>query len=83
MRIQQYMREHSLSNVAMGALIGVSTEAVRLWVHGKREISPLAAIKISKATGIPLHEIRADIWAAPPRAAKRRQAGAAAKRAAD
>jgi plasmid maintenance system antidote protein VapI len=64
MHLADYMREHSLSDTDIASAAGVSGEAVRLWRHGKRRISPETARKIEKQLGIPKCVLRPDLWSA-------------------
>ncbi len=71
MTLASYLSEHGLTDGAFAERIGVSDEAVRLWRHGIRKISPKMAKVISKLTGIPRHELRPDIWEPPKPRLKR------------
>lgn len=65
MSLASYMADHSLNDAEVGARLGVTAEAVRLWRHGKRRIAPITAKRIEREFGIPLHLLRPDIWQAP------------------
>lgn len=65
MILAAYMTAHGLTDGDFAQLLGVSDELVRLWRHGRRGISAKRAIEISKATGIPRHELRPDLWEPP------------------
>lgn len=67
--LASYMTERGLNDGELAAMIGVTDEAVRLWRHGRRIISPRRAIQVSKVTGIPRHKLRPDLWDPPPPAA--------------
>jgi DNA-binding transcriptional regulator YdaS (Cro superfamily) len=70
MTLRSYQIAMGLSDRELAAMLGVSDEMVRLLRHGKRQISATRAVSIFKITGIPLHELRPDLWeppaAAPP-----------------
>lgn len=65
MSLASYMLDHDLSDAEMGGRLGVTAEAVRLWRHGKRRIAPVTAKRIEREFGIPLHQLRPDLWQAP------------------
>jgi len=66
------LKRHGLTARQIRDGLGVTSEAVRLWRHGVRKISIPVAIRMSGHFGIPLHELRPDVWA-PPTAARTRR----------
>ena len=65
--IQQYRTRHGLTYGQMAEMAGFSSRSV-VYLHcvNKRVISPESALKYSRALGIPLSELRPDLW--PPTA---------------
>lgn len=83
MSLASYLAEKGLTDGELGTMLGVSAELVRLWRHGRRPISAKRAVDMSKVTGIPLHELRPDLWEPPgdpPRASPNAKPKPAAKR---
>lgn len=74
MSLKDYMSATGKKDADIAAALGVNPEVVRLWRHGRRKINAERAIALSKVTGIPLHELRPDLWEAPPSATMRRSA---------
>ena len=51
--------------VALAGALGVVPSAVTNWSR----VPPMRALDVARITGIPLHELRPDLWAAPEAAA--------------
>ena len=64
-RLASYMSQRGMTDGELAAKLGVSDEYVRLWRVGRRRISAERAVDVSKATGIPRHELRPDLWELP------------------
>lgn len=47
---------------ALGRLIGVRQQAIYSWVHGTGRAPAERVLAIEKATGVPRHELRPDIY---------------------
>jgi DNA-binding transcriptional regulator YdaS (Cro superfamily) len=59
------------NEMILAAIIGVDRTTVHGYRHTEKQLIPAHhARKVAKALGIPLHQIRPDIW--PPRAKARR-----------
>jgi len=74
------LARHGLKRADLAAL-GLNSRAIDYWRSGDRKISIPAAQTISTQLGIPLHELRPDIWpppAKPPAKASRRREAVAA-----
>lgn len=61
--IRAYRQAAGLSQTEFGKLFGVLAPAVCKWEEGK--VSVQYALAVHKATGIPLHDLRPDIYPAP------------------
>ena len=59
MRWQESIRRYGLSRLARG--VGVKPQAVASWIE-KGRIPAERARDVSRETGIPLHELRPDLW---------------------
>jgi transcriptional regulator with XRE-family HTH domain len=59
--IAAYRQAKDLTLEGFGLLVGVKKAAVSKWENG-RSPSPLKAVEIEQATGIPRHELRPDLW---------------------
>jgi DNA-binding transcriptional regulator YdaS (Cro superfamily) len=63
MSLKDYMSATGKKDADIAASIGVNPEVVRLWRHGRRKINAERAIELARVLGIPLHELRPDLWA--------------------
>lgn len=63
--IDTYRKTHGLTYAQMALTAGLSSRSV-VFLHcrGSRTISAKSALKYARAFGIPLHELRPDLW--PP-----------------
>ncbi|KKX29215.1 helix-turn-helix transcriptional regulator [Rhizobium sp. LC145] len=68
-KIKHWRTERSLSIEAAGALVGVSGVQWHRYENGTRRIPAEKAPSISKLTGVPLHEIRPDVFGTAENAA--------------
>lgn len=63
--IDQYRTEHGLSYAKMAAMAGFSARSVvYAHCHNLRVVSAESAVKYNRTFGIPLCQIRPDLW--PP-----------------
>jgi len=81
MRIAEYMLAKGLNDAALGALIGVSGDLVRLWRLGQRVVGAKRVLKVEEVTKIPRHELRPDLY--PPPVPRKRQHSAVSESPAD
>lgn len=51
---------------ALARALDVTPQAVSQWVNGKRPVPPRLAIRIEELTGVSRHELRPDVFGAPP-----------------
>ena len=64
--IQEYCLEHRLSYAELARMIGFKTRAsITQHIKGWRRVSPESALKYHRILGIPLEELRPDLWPAP------------------
>lgn len=62
--IARFRALHELTLDAFGELVGVKKSVVSKWENGIAP-SPQSAIEVERATGIPRHELRPDLWTPP------------------
>jgi DNA-binding transcriptional regulator YdaS (Cro superfamily) len=62
--IDRALTEHGLGNREVATALGISTEAVRRWRVGSNGLRAEPAMEIHRKFGIPLHQLRPDLW--PP-----------------
>ena len=64
--IQEYCLEHRLSYAKLARMLGFKTRAsITQHIKGWRRVSPESALKYHRILGIPLEELRPDLWPAP------------------
>ncbi len=68
MTVDDSMARAGLTDQQAASLLNVSREAVRLWRRGQRRMLPRHARALHASFGIPLHELRPDVWDAPHQA---------------
>jgi len=68
--LTQYRDRHGLTLETFGQRIGLSKVSVWRIENGQQDLKPRLAKVVSHETGIPLWELRPDIWDAPPRNGK-------------
>lgn len=73
MGIAEYMIRKGLTDAALGSLIGVSGDSVRLWRLKLQEIGAKRVLKVEEVTGIPRHELRPDLYPPPVSPAPRKR----------
>jgi DNA-binding transcriptional regulator YdaS (Cro superfamily) len=71
MTLAAYMTLTGKTDAEIADALGVNSEVVRLWRHGHRRISAERAVDLSKVTGIPLYQLRPDLWNPPPQGKRR------------
>lgn len=65
--LEKYMKEHNLTLKKLASIVGWQSSAtVCQHLSGARKITAEAALKYSHALGIPLSDLRPDLW--PPAA---------------
>lgn len=63
--IQEYCLEHRLSYAKLAKMLGFKTRAsITQHIKGWRRVSPESALKYHRILGIPLEELRPDLWPA-------------------
>jgi transcriptional regulator with XRE-family HTH domain len=72
MTLASYLAAKGLTDAQFAAMVGVSGELVRLWRHGRRAVSARRASAVSELTGIPLHELRPDVFKPPAKPTPKR-----------
>jgi DNA-binding transcriptional regulator YdaS (Cro superfamily) len=65
--LRQYRSAEQLTLEALAARFGVNKTTIMRWEEG--HVPAERVLAVSKATGIPPHELRPDIYPAPERAA--------------
>jgi transcriptional regulator with XRE-family HTH domain len=60
--IQQYRETHGLTQNRLAEILGKTKATVSRWESGNRNIRPSDVIEIERATGIPRHELRPDLY---------------------
>lgn len=60
--LREYRRKHGLSCAELAKLLGVAEPTARSLENGTRRITAERAAEIERATGIPRHELRPDIY---------------------
>ena len=58
--ITEYRKANNLTQTAFGEMVGVQAAAVSKWSSGR--VPAEQVVKIHKATGIPKHELRPDLF---------------------
>jgi DNA-binding transcriptional regulator YdaS (Cro superfamily) len=58
--------EFGLTTAEVAVSLNVTTEAVRLWRRGMRQLPPNYARLIEERFHIPRHRLRPDVWDPPP-----------------
>lgn len=61
--IRLWREKHEMSVKDFAAKVGVQDSAVSKWE--RKGVSTVNALKVHEVTGIPLHELRPDIYPAP------------------
>ena len=65
MRLTKLIEWRQLNNITLTGLgdsLGVSHSTVLRWEKGDILLPAERAVEISKLTGVPLHELRPDLW---------------------
>lgn len=60
--LRTYRKQNDISFEAMAARIDVSKSFLSQVENGQRNLSPRAAYRVSEITGIPVHDLRPDIF---------------------
>lgn len=60
--LDEYMRDHGLTNQQVADAMQVSAEAVRKWRVGKNRIGAEVAVRLSEQFGIERESLRPDLW---------------------
>ena len=63
--LEQYRKEHGLTFRKLAQITGVGPSTVYRHLRGLQTIAPEVAFRYRNALGIPLHELRPDLWPAP------------------
>ena len=63
--LQSLFRSCGKRQNEIAILVGRSTGAISQWVNGERQIPADIVPKVEEVTGIPRHQLRPDLWAAP------------------
>ncbi|CCO24006.1 protein of unknown function [Maridesulfovibrio hydrothermalis AM13 = DSM 14728] len=61
-KLLQTINERKISFAEVGRLVGYGRDTISRHCNGQRQISAEAALRYNKALGIPLHEMRPDIF---------------------
>lgn len=65
MGLDATLKAHGVTDADLQALLGVSSEAVRLWRKDARRMSVKHARMVNEQWGIPLHALRPDVYEPP------------------
>jgi len=63
--LAEVIARHDVTKAQIVEKIGVTGQAVSLWITGKRQPSVATARLIHQIFNIPLHELRPDVWQPP------------------
>lgn len=64
MDLDAFLTDLGLSDTTAANRLGVSSEAIRLWRRGKRQVPAERAVQIETELGVPRHVTRPDLWPA-------------------